>query len=337
MLKQIFKTLRSSPGKRLISTSLPHLHRVTIIGSAGGIGQALSMLIKADPLVTSLTLMDIQNTAGIAADISHIDTFSDVKSFTGAEHMEESLECCELVVIAAGIARSEKISPKDLFNANKELIHHVALAKAKICPEAFMAIITNPVNSLVPLAAETLKQAKAYDGKKLFGVTKLNTMRSRAVVADYSLIDPHKVKVNVIGGNSPETIVPLLYSASPKIQGDCDEMEKISERIRKSPIKGKEFAQLSTAYAAATFCNSLLKALDGDRGVTDVAFVESAVFPEVKFFSSNIELNKSGVKDFEALPTMSAYEKDLLKKAISEIQKDIDHGVQHAGSKKEKK
>lgn len=220
MLKQIIKSITHNPAQRQFSTSLAQLHRVTVVGSAGGIGQALAMLIKADPLVTDLVLMDIKSTAGIAADISHIDTFSGVTSFSGVENMEKSLECSNLVVVAAGVGHSGKTTQEVLFDANKDLIYQVATLKAKICPEAFLAIITNPINALIPLAAEALKQENAYDPKKLFGITKLDTMRARTFIGDHLVIDPAKVSVNVIGGHSSTTIVPILSSASPALKDD---------------------------------------------------------------------------------------------------------------------
>ena len=51
-----------------------------LIGAGGGIGQPLSLLLKADPLVTSLSLYDIRGAPGVAADVSHIDTSSEVTS-----------------------------------------------------------------------------------------------------------------------------------------------------------------------------------------------------------------------------------------------------------------
>jgi malate/lactate dehydrogenase len=43
--------------------------------------------------------------------------------------------------------------------------------------QALLNIISNPVNSTVPIAAETLKQLGVYDPKKLFGVTTLDVVR----------------------------------------------------------------------------------------------------------------------------------------------------------------
>jgi malate dehydrogenase len=64
---------------RSFSTSAARHTRVAVLGAAGGIGQPLSLLLKSDPLVTSLSLYDIRGAPGVAADCSHVDTASDVR------------------------------------------------------------------------------------------------------------------------------------------------------------------------------------------------------------------------------------------------------------------
>lgn len=59
------------------SESAPE-RKVTILGAAGGIGQPLSLLMKLNPLVSNLALYDIAGTPGVAADVSHINTRSEV-------------------------------------------------------------------------------------------------------------------------------------------------------------------------------------------------------------------------------------------------------------------
>ena len=44
--------------------------------------------------------------------------------------------------------------------------------------QALLNIISNPVNSTVPIAASVLKAAGVYDPKRLFGVTTLDVVRS---------------------------------------------------------------------------------------------------------------------------------------------------------------
>ena len=48
-------------------------------GSAGGIGQPLALLLKMQPYVTELALYDIANVVGIAADLSHCNTPTQVQ------------------------------------------------------------------------------------------------------------------------------------------------------------------------------------------------------------------------------------------------------------------
>lgn len=58
--------------------------KVAILGAAGGIGQPLSLLMKLNPLVSRLALYDIAGTPGVAADVSHINTRSEVNfTFSG--------------------------------------------------------------------------------------------------------------------------------------------------------------------------------------------------------------------------------------------------------------
>lgn len=59
------------------SESVPE-RKVTVLGAAGGIGQPLSLLMKLNPLVSRLALYDIAGTPGVAADVGHVNTRSEV-------------------------------------------------------------------------------------------------------------------------------------------------------------------------------------------------------------------------------------------------------------------
>lgn len=48
--------------------------------------------MKQHPLVTQLNLYDIVHTPGVAADLSHIDTKSNVKGFCGADQLDAALK-----------------------------------------------------------------------------------------------------------------------------------------------------------------------------------------------------------------------------------------------------
>lgn len=65
---------------RSFSSSATRQTKVAVLGAGGGIGQPLSLLLKINPLVTQLSLYDIRGAPGVAADVSHIDTSSEVSS-----------------------------------------------------------------------------------------------------------------------------------------------------------------------------------------------------------------------------------------------------------------
>ena len=69
----------TAPASRSFSASATNFTKVAVLGAGGGIGQPLSLLLKSDPLVTSLSLYDIRGAPGVAADVSHVDTASEVR------------------------------------------------------------------------------------------------------------------------------------------------------------------------------------------------------------------------------------------------------------------
>lgn len=73
-----------------------------------------------------------------------------------------------------------------------------------------MLIISNPVNSTVPIVAEVLKKHGVFDPKRLFGVTTLDVVRASTFVSSVKGLQPKNVHVHVTGGHSGVTIMPLL-------------------------------------------------------------------------------------------------------------------------------
>ena len=158
--------------------------KVAVLGAAGGIGQALALLLKLQlPAESELALYDIAPvTPGVAADVSHIPTAVKVKGFSG-EDPTPALQGADVVLISAGVARKPGMDRSDLFNINAGIVRGLIEKVAATCPNACVGIITNPVNTTVAIAAEVLKKAGVYDKRKLFGVTTLDVLRSETFVA----------------------------------------------------------------------------------------------------------------------------------------------------------
>ncbi|KAK6916252.1 Lactate/malate dehydrogenase, N-terminal [Dillenia turbinata] len=212
--------------------------KVAILGTAGGIGQPPALLMKMNPLVSVLHLYDGENTPSVTADIGHMDTSAVVRGFLAAIAGECSTGM-DLVIIPAGIS--------------------------KCCPNAIVNLISNPVNSTVPIAAEVFKKAGTYDPKRLLGVTMLDVVRANTFMAEVLGLDPRE--------DSGPVKLPAL---SP-----LKKLEYLTNRIQNGGTEvveakaGTGSATLSMAYAAVKFADACLRGLRGDAGVAECAFVAS--------------------------------------------------------------
>ncbi|XP_024028781.1 malate dehydrogenase, glyoxysomal isoform X2 [Morus notabilis] len=257
--------------------------KVAILGAAGGIGQPLAMLMKINPLVSVLHLYDVVNSPGVTADISHMDTGAVVRGFLGQAQLENALTGMDLVIIPAGVPRKPGMTRDDLFNINAGIVRTLCEGIAKSCPGAVVNLISNPVNSTVPIAAEVLKKAGTYDPKRLLGVTMLDVVRANTFVAEVLGLDPRDVDVPVVGGHAGVTILPLLSQVKPPSAFTPDEVEYLTNRIQNGGTEvveakaGAGSATLSMAYAAVKFADACLRGLRGDAGVVECAFVASEV------------------------------------------------------------
>lgn len=318
-------------GAKQLSTSARRDAKVAVMGASGGIGQPLSLLLKQSPLVTELSLYDIVNTPGVAADLSHMDTAAKVKAYTGPDQLRDSLKGAQVVIIPAGVPRKPGMTRDDLFNTNASIVRDLAQAVADVAPKAFVAIISNPVNSTVPIASEVLQKAGVYDPNRVFGVTTLDIVRANTFIAEAKGLDPQKTNVPVIGGHSGITIIPLISQCKPSVSFPDDQLKALTERIQEAGTEvvkakaGTGSATLSMAYAGARFGFSLIRALNGEDGVVECSYVRSSV-TEAKYFSTPILLGKGGLQKNLGLGTLSSFEKKLLDAAIPELKKNIQKG-----------
>lgn len=105
-----------------------------------------------------------------------------MRGFLGQSELEGALTGMDLVIIPAGIPRKPGMTRDDLFKINAGIVRTLCEGIAKCCPNAIVNLISNPVNSTVPIAAEVFKKAGTYDPKKLLGVTSLDVVRANTFV-----------------------------------------------------------------------------------------------------------------------------------------------------------
>nr|PNR49914.1 hypothetical protein PHYPA_011811 [Physcomitrium patens] len=267
---------------------------VAVLGGAGGIGQPLSLLLKLNPLVSDLRLYDVAGTPGVACDLSHVNTQATVEGYAGDAELEKTLKGCDLIIIPAGVPRKPGMTRDDLFNINAGIVKSLMIGIAKHAPKALVNIISNPVNSTVPIAAEVLKKAGVFDPRRLFGVTTLDVMRARTFYAARMKTPVKDVDLPVIGGHAGITILPLLSQVKPKKNMTEKDIDALTKRIQDGGTEvvqakaGKGSATLSMAFAGALFAEACIKGLEGEKNVVECAYVKSDVVKGIPFFSSKV-------------------------------------------------
>ena len=308
--------------------------KVTVLGAAGGIGQPLSLILKSKlPAGSDLALYDVAKfTPGVAVDLSHIPSDVNVEGFTGDDGLEKAVTGADVVVIPASIARKPGMDRSDLFKFNADIVKSLAEAIAKYAPKACVAIITNPVNTMVPIVKEVFVKAGCYDANKLFGVTSLDILRSETFWADKTGYSRGSLVVPVIGGHSGTTILPLFSQSIGYSEVSSADIEALTVRVQNAGTEvveakaGAGSATLSMAVAGAGFALKIVDGLIGKPGVVACAYVNGNT-GYADFFAQPVLLGKNGVEKFMPIGKLSDYEQKNLESMLSTLRADIQQGV----------
>ena len=136
----------------------------------------------------------------------------------------------------------------DLFNINAGIVKGLIEIAAEVAPKAYILVISNPVNSTVPIAAEVLKAKGVFNPQKLFGVTTLDIVRAETFVAEIAGKKATELTVPVVGGHSGETILPLFS----KIAGVTIPDDKYDALVNRVQFGGDEVVKAKDGAGSAT-------------------------------------------------------------------------------------
>lgn len=247
-------------------------NKIALVG-AGNIGGTLAHLAGLKNL-GDVVILDVNEgvAKGKALDLeqsSVVENFD--ANFTGTSNYAD-IAGADVVIVTAGIARKPGMSRDDLMVTNTSIIKTVAEGVKEHAPNAFVIVITNPLDAMVYV----MQKVSGLPTNKVVGMAGvLDSSRMSLFLAREFGVSVEDVNACVLGGHG-DTMVPLIrYSSVAGIPiPDLIEMgwttkTKIEEIVQRTRDGGAEIVKLlgtgSAFYAPATSAIAMAESYLFDR------------------------------------------------------------------------
>lgn len=265
-------------------------NKIALIG-AGNIGGTLAHLAGLKNL-GDVVLFDVaEGTAkGKALDLEQSSVVEDFDASMIGTSNYADIAGSDVIIVTAGIARKPGMSRDDLMATNTAIIKSVAEGIKEHAPNAFVIVITNPLDAMVYV----MQKVSGLPANKVVGMAGvLDSARMSLFLAREFNVSVEDINACVLGGHG-DTMVPLIrYSSVAGIPvPDLIEMgwttkTKIEEIVQRTRDGGAEIVKLlgngSAFYAPAS---------------SAILMAESYLFDKRKVLPVAANLNgEYGVKD----------------------------------------
>ncbi|MEA3347528.1 MAG: malate dehydrogenase, partial [Pseudomonadota bacterium] len=207
--------------------------KITVIG-AGNVGAACAHWLAVREL-GDVVLFDIIDglPQGKALDLFEASPIDGCDiSIIGTNSYADTANS-DIVIITAGLARKPGMSRDDLLEKNCSIISFVTQRAVKYSPDAFLLVVTNPLDAMSYVA----KQVSGFPKNRVMGMAGiLDAARMRSFIACELQVSVEDVSAFVLGGHG-ENMVPLArystVSGIPLISlMTSEKIDAIVERTR---------------------------------------------------------------------------------------------------------
>lgn len=233
--------------------------KIGLVG-AGQIGGTLALLAGMKEL-GDVAIVDIaegvpQGKALDIAEASPVDGFD--CTYTGSNDYAV-IAGADVVIVTAGVPRKPGMSRDDLIGINTGVIKAVGENIKKHAPNAFVIVITNPLDAMV----EVMQRATGFKDNMVVGMAGvLDSARFRYFLAEEFKVSVEDVIAFVLGGHG-DTMVPLVRYSSVAgiplpdlVKMGWTSQVKIDEIVMRTRNGGAEIVNLlktgSAFYAPAS-------------------------------------------------------------------------------------
>lgn len=237
--------------------------KAAVIG-AGNVGASLALYI-AEADLCDVMLFDIVEDmpAGKALDLSEAGPVRGYSSRVAGTNDYKDIEGSDVVVVTAGFPRKPGMSREDLLQKNASIIGEVTENIVKYAPEAFIIIVSNPLDIMTYHA---LKKSGFPKNRVMGQAGVLDSIRFRTFLAMELNISPQIIQTMVMGGHG-DTMVPLpRYTTISGVPiSEFLPQNRIDELVERTRKGGGEIVKLlktgSAYYAPAAVATEMVKAI----------------------------------------------------------------------------
>jgi malate dehydrogenase len=302
-------------------------NKIALIG-AGNIGGTLAHLAGLKEL-GDVVLFDVVKDMpqGKALDLSQGGPVEGFDASIKGANSYAAIRNSDVVIVTAGIARKPGMSRDDLLGINSGIVATVGEAIKKYCPNAFVIVITNPLDVMVGV----LRDASKLPARRVVGMAGvLDSARFRTFLAEEFDVSVEDVTAFVLGGHG-DSMVPLpRYSTVGGIPlPDLVKMgwttqKRINEIVQRTRDGGAEIVGLlktgSAFYAPASsaiqMAESYLK--DKKRLLPCAALLNGEYGVKGLYVGVPVVIGAKGVERIVEIP-LSAAEKKAFRSSVNAV------------------
>jgi malate dehydrogenase len=302
--------------------------KIALIG-AGQIGGTMALLCAqrslGDVLLVDLMegvakgkALDLQQTRGILG----VDV--EVSGFGTTDY--SVIRDADVCIVTAGIPRKPGMSREDLLKVNLEAIGKVAQGIKQYAPNAFVVVVTNPLDAMV----YAMYKITGFPRNRVVGMAGvLDTARFQYFVGAAAGVAPRDVSAVVLGGHGDD-MVPLVRYCS--VNGtplskvlDKAKLDAIVDRTRKGggeivALLGTGSAFYAPAASAVAMAESYLR--DQKRTLPCSALLDGQYGVSGIFLGVPVVIGAGGVERVLELD-LDEGEKAMLARSIDSVKKSI--------------
>jgi malate dehydrogenase len=306
--------------------------RIALIG-AGNIGGTLALLLGLKEL-GDVILFDIVDgiPQGKALDLAQASPIEDFDAALRGTSNYADIAGADVAIVTAGVPRKPGMSRDDLIGINTKVVREVGQALRTHCPNAFVIVITNPLDVMVWV----MREATGFPHNRVVGMAGvLDTARFRFFLAEEFKVSVEDVSAFVLGGHG-DTMVPLIrYSTVAGIpvpdlvKKGWSTKERIDAIVQRTRDGGAEIVGLlktgSAFYAPASAAVQMAESylLDKKRVLPCAAHLNGEYGVKDLYVGVPVILGAGGVERVVEID-LDASERAMFEKSVSAVRGLID-------------